>query len=215
MKRIQELMDAGRPVKWLFYGDSITHGALHTFGWRDYTELFAERIRWELRRVRDVVINTGISGQTTRDLLGDFDWRVVQFRPDVVFVMIGMNDCSSNRGITAGEFRKNLDELADRIGAAGALTVLQTTNPIMPGTSPDREPGFDGCMDAIRAVAADRGLPLVDHTAHWRANREKHPFWMSDAFHPNEYGHRVFAQCIFRALGIHEPAGNCSRLFVP
>ena len=46
----------------MFTGDSITHGALHTMGWRSYPEHFAERVRWELGRMRDIVINTGISG---------------------------------------------------------------------------------------------------------------------------------------------------------
>src|SRR6266446_3517466 len=53
---------------WVFTGDSITHGALHTLGWRSYPAHFAERVRWELRRMRDVVINTGISGDHTGGL---------------------------------------------------------------------------------------------------------------------------------------------------
>ena len=55
MEQVKELLRGEYPVKWLFYGDSITHGALHTFGWRDYTELFAERLRFELGRTMDTV----------------------------------------------------------------------------------------------------------------------------------------------------------------
>ena len=69
-------MAQDRPLKWLFYGDSITHGAVHTFGWRDYTQLFAERIRAELGRNMDVVINTAISGHNTEHLIDSFDWRL-------------------------------------------------------------------------------------------------------------------------------------------
>lgn len=67
MDRIKQLLKQDKPVKWLFTGDSITHGASHTFGWRDYVQVFEERARYELGRVSDVVIRTGISGWTTRD----------------------------------------------------------------------------------------------------------------------------------------------------
>ena len=61
MTRVQALLEDGRSLTWLFYGDSITPVALHTVGWRDYTELFAERIRFEMGRVNDAIINTGIA----------------------------------------------------------------------------------------------------------------------------------------------------------
>ena len=76
MDRVRAFINSPKPVKWLFYGDSITHGAYHTFGWRDYTQLFAERVRGEMGRNMDVVINTAISGNTTRQLLEGFSWRV-------------------------------------------------------------------------------------------------------------------------------------------
>ena len=44
-------------------------------GWRDYTQLFNERVRGELGRINDVVINTAISGNTTDNLLAGFDER--------------------------------------------------------------------------------------------------------------------------------------------
>lgn len=84
MKRIKAFLECSDPVKWLFYGDSITHGAVHTFGRRDYTEYFAERVRAEMGRRMDMILNTAISGNTTQDLLESFDWRVAHFRPDVV-----------------------------------------------------------------------------------------------------------------------------------
>ncbi|HEU5326569.1 MAG TPA: hypothetical protein VFU78_00670, partial [Thermomicrobiales bacterium] len=50
MGPVRALLQGVEPVRWVFAGDSITHGAAHTIGWRDYTELFGERVRWELRR---------------------------------------------------------------------------------------------------------------------------------------------------------------------
>src|SRR6185369_10691115 len=68
---IKRLLAGKAALTWVFTGDSITHGALHTLGWRSYPEHFAERVRWELKRMRDVVINTGISGDTIPGVSGE------------------------------------------------------------------------------------------------------------------------------------------------
>lgn len=214
MQRLKTIIDEKTPVKWLFYGDSITHGAVHTFGWRDYTEQFSERVRTELGRPNDIVINTAISGNTTADLLRDFEWRCGQFQPRVVFLMIGMNDCSTTRNLSLETFEANLHELCSKIEALGSIPVMQTTCPILPGTAPDREGNFPSFMEAIRRVACERQLPLVDHDAYWKANVDKHYYWMSNAFHPNQYGHTVFAHELFRAIGIFDPASLTGRALV-
>jgi lysophospholipase L1-like esterase len=215
MEKVKAFLRSKDPVKWLFYGDSITHGALHTFGCRDYTELFSERLRFELGRPRDIVIKTAISGNNTRSLLADFEWRVAQFRPHVVFLMIGMNDCSSKNDITLEEFERNLHELADRVLAIGGRPVLQTSSPILPGTAPDRTPHFGSYMDAVRRVAADRALPLIDHTRFWLQSEAKLYYWMSDAFHPNNWGHMAFAELLYRELDIFDPASHSCRFYRP
>lgn len=215
MHRISSILSRPEPAKWVFYGDSITHGAVHTHGQRDYTEHFAERLRTELGRTQDIVIKTAISGNTTRDLLATFDWRVASLQPDVVFLMIGMNDCSTSRDLPLTEFRHNLETLAGKIHALGALAVLQTTCPILPNGAPDREGNFPAYMQAVRDAAAAHQLPLVDHETFWKANAQKHFYWMEDAFHPNGAGHAAFAQKIFRRCGIFDPASATCRIFVP
>lgn len=215
MERVQNLLKSETPVKWLFYGDSITHGSLHTFGKRDYVQIFSERVRFELKRTMDVVINTAICGNTSRDLLKTFDWRVSQFSPHAVFVMIGMNDCSDKNDLGLAEFKYNIEEITGRIARLGAVAILQTACPILPGAATDREPYFPSYMDAIRQIALDLALPLIDHTRFWEHNRESHFFWMSNAFHPNAYGHRAFAHLIFRALGIYDQKSPCCRLYLP
>jgi lysophospholipase L1-like esterase len=215
MQRITDLLQSSQPVKWLFYGDSITHGAVHTFGARDYAQHFDERVRFEMGRVTDVVINTAISGNTTRELLAGFDWRVRQFSPQVVFLMIGMNDCSETRQLPAEEFQKNLQQLCAQLQEINALPVLQTTCPILPNTTPDREPYFAQYMQIIRDVADANNLPLVDHHQHWEENRDKLYYWMSNPFHPNGEGHLAFAHLLFREMEIFDANSNTCRLFTP
>ncbi len=215
MEEIKGLLKRAEPVKWLFYGDSITHGAKHTYGERDYTQLFAERVRFELGRAHDIVLNTAISGNTTLDLLASFDWRVAQFQPDVVFLMIGMNDHNRPGIITPEEFGQNLRELADRIATWGGRTVLQTTCPMLPSQPPEQIARFGRFMDEMRAVAAQRGLPLIDHARYWADHADHHYSWMNNPSHPNAYGHRTFAALLYRALDIYDPQSPCCRLFIP
>lgn len=214
--KIGSLLADENPVRWLFCGDSITHGVRHTWGCRDYTQHFAERVRSEMGRRRDFVINTAVSGDTTREVLADFEWRVAQFRPHVVFMMIGMNDCAQSRKMSVGEFASNLGEFCRRVQEdLGALAVLQTSPLILKGMAPDRECTFPAFMEAVRSVAKSRSAVLVDHEAHWRALSDKQFFLMSDAYHPGTYGHIAMAHKLLEVLGILDPESPTGRLFVP
>jgi len=212
-----------KPIKWLFYGDSITHGAAHTAGWRDYTEIFSERVRTELQRSEDVVIKTAYNGNTTRHLLDNFDWRVRQFQPHVVLIMIGMNDCCvENRQprVPLEEFRHNLLSLVKQIrGLSSALPILQTTCPILNGMDPKREPYLGKYMAEVREVSKQTQSPLVDHYAYWKRQagliRHVPGAWMDDALHPNEKGHRVFAGFLFKKLGIFDVKSKTCKMADP
>ena len=210
-QRIRALLSGSEPAIWLFTGDSVTHGALHTMGWRSYPELFAERVRWELRRTRDIVINTGISGDTTAGLLKDLDWRIFQFKPHVTSIMMGMNDCAGGPA-KRDDFRSNLNKLVDAIEVHNSLPILNTTNPIY-------TPNTERRNDIIREVARKRKTVLVDHSSHWfevKKTEAEMLYWLNDgSIHPNECGHREFANLIFKELGIYDPASRTSRLFVP
>jgi acyl-CoA thioesterase-1 len=225
-KDIRALLKGKQPVMWVLTGDSITHGALHTFGWRSYPELFAERVRWELYRVHDIVVNTGISGDTVPGVLKDLDWRVLQFKPQVTSVMMGMNDCvkgTANRE----DFRSNLNKLLDQLESHQSLPVLHTPNIIYPANDA-RRGDLPAYAQIIREVAKERKILLVDHHAHWQkkidaaVNVVGKPdpgallYWLSDGnVHPNEYGHRELANFFFERLGIFDPTSYTCKLFVP
>ncbi|MFA5205722.1 MAG: SGNH/GDSL hydrolase family protein [Lentisphaeria bacterium] len=214
---IVERLKSPEPVKWLFAGDSITHGALHTWGWRDYTELFAERIRFELGRKGDFVIKSGLSGWSTRDLLDNLEWNVLQFQADVVSIMLGVND-SKNGESGLGEFQDQYNAILDRLmQGSRSRVLLHTTNPIWPQAVERASlPLYNA---KILQIARERKLPVIDHWAHWaQAIREvdfRAVSWMSDELHPNVHGHRAMAQLLFRELGIWDAAGTSCRFFVP
>lgn len=211
---ITALLARPNPLRWVFTGDSITHGATHTFGARSYPELFAERLRWELGRTRDHVITTGISGRTASDLDTDLDWSVLHYRAGVVSVMIGLNDCV--RGDTVQEFTATLDRVVTRVLDAGSAVILHTPNRVL-GTDAVRRDALPPYVDAVREMAARHRTVLVDHYEAWRRVEESGEleYWISHGCHPNAYGHRMLMRTLGEALGMWDPASPTGRLFVP
>ncbi len=211
---------------WVFYGDSITHGAAHTKGWRSFVEVFQERLRYELGRPMDAVVNSGNSGHTSVNLLNEtqYDWQVKRFQPDVVFLLIGMNDIVRPEDGGVSEFRTRLEALVDRIRAGGAIPVLQTYNTIQEVTNPtsDYLKGYvkrfqelPAYTEAIREVAAEKDVILADHDRHWRehaAEPEVLDFWLGETIHPGPRGHQEMAIVLLQALGLYSPDSNCCRL---
>lgn len=201
LEAIKKLLDdKAQPVTWVFTGDSITHGALHTKGARSYPEHFAERVRWELRRMRDVVINTGISGDTAQGILADFPHRVGRFQPQVVSVMIGMNDCSK-MDLSAEQFQGHLEQLVAKIREGKAIPVLATTNTIR---RDDRRGRLAEFNDAVRRVCASHDVVLIDNWGHWSEQAKSTDAWLNDAIHPNGLGHAAMANRWFDVFGIYD-----------
>ncbi|GAB3912027.1 hypothetical protein GCM10028803_54620 [Larkinella knui] len=205
LERIQGVLSQKEPAIWLFTGDSITQGAKHTHGFRSYPEIFAERIRWELKRVRDLVVNTGISGNATSHILGDFDWRVAQFKPAVVSLMIGTNDCA-RKELTTAVFEQNLAMIVLKIRELGAIPILHTPSPILIQKAPERKTLPD-YIPVIRRVAEDKKVILIDNYSHWQTttdvdvNRE----WLNDPLHPGARGHQEIARLMFKVVSIFDP----------
>ncbi|WP_310226466.1 SGNH/GDSL hydrolase family protein [Dyadobacter sp. BE31] len=210
LKKVAALLNGKTRDAWVFTGDSITQGAKHTHGHRSYPEIFAERLRWELARVGDIVVNTGMSGHTTRHIMNDMDWRVGQFRPQVVSVMLGTNDCARNQ-VTLADFEANLTSIVAQIRAMNAVPILHTPNPIIAEKAPERV-SLPEYVAVIRKVAGRENVILVDHYAEWsaamasRSAEVVHREWLNDPLHPNQTGHRQLAAALFKTLNIFDPA---------
>ena len=79
-----------KPVRFCAIGDSITHGggsisvppSTAVYNWETYSKV--------------PVKNLGKSGDTTDDILARFDRDVLPFKPEVLFVMAGVNDYRSS-----------------------------------------------------------------------------------------------------------------------
>lgn len=214
LARLRARMAEKRPMTWLFTGDSITHGAVHTKGWRCFSEIFAERVRYEMGRRSDMVFNTGISGDTTAEIVAALDWRMTRLQPDVTFIMFGMNDCVKGPELPA--YEANLRKVVAEARKRGGIAVLMRVNPCIPGSAQDkRHDKLEAYMDAVAKIATTERLILVDHWADWRKDPKSIPAMMNDEVHPNALGHQEMAIRILQTIGLHDPRSFTGRLSAP
>jgi acyl-CoA thioesterase-1 len=195
-----ELSD--EPMTWVMTGDSIAQAVLHTHGERGWVEHVQERIRWQLDRLTDIVINTGVSGWTAAQILDSYEHLVGRFRPDVLSVSLGTNDARAGLdGLS--EYRDAMLAIIAKGQGGGAQVVVHT--PVLVSLAGrTRRAEMPAYCQAAREVAAETGALLVDHEAYWLAHFEDaDPIaWLDDPVHPNPVGHLRMAEHTLRTLGL-------------
>ena len=156
------------------------------------------------------VENRGIGGNTVRDLEARWQADVLDERPDVLSVKIGINDVwrfVANRldeavGLQEYEatYRKLLRMTKEQCGSQLILVdpyVLET----------DREDPFRAMVD--RYIAAVHGLAEEFDAVSVRTQeafdnvlvKQPSEFWANDRVHPFAYGHAVIARAFLNAIG--------------
>ena len=77
------------------------------------------------------VINAGVRGNTTINLLGRLDSDVLQRNPDLVILMVGTNDMlNSRKMLSYREYEKNLTTIIQKIKYNGAKVILMSSPPV-------------------------------------------------------------------------------------
>lgn len=196
---VQALMARKEPVTWVFAGDSITHGCMHTNYLCNYQEYFARAVKSSPERAYDTVVNTGVSGATTNELMEFFNAWVSDYQADAVFLCFGMNDCAA-QGMSPERYARNMSDAVQRIRESGAVPVLQTPN------ISNRRRKLEPYLDAVRRLAGQEEILLIDHNAFWSAHPKEVKKLMSDAIHPNEYGHLLWVRYLLRSLDLRVSA---------
>lgn len=114
--------------KILFFGDSITDG---NRDYKDKKSLGNGYVKYIADKTDDVtIINRGINGERVRDLLIRLEQDVLDERPDIVTIFIGIND--TWRKFEDGEetiselFHRDYSQLIGRIQAKGSRVILMS-----------------------------------------------------------------------------------------
>ena len=200
------------PLRIIMLGDSITKGVRAGV---KADETFSAQVekRLQAQGIHVQVINAGVGNETTVGASNRLAKEVVAKSPHLVAIMYGTNDCYVDPGKTDSrlslkDFKNNLVGLVDRLQKAGILTVLMT-EPAYAENGPKNGIGEESnlrlaeYMKVCRAVAREKEVPLVDHFAHWSAQRDKgiklQP-WTTDGYHPSPRGHDDMAHRIVQVI---------------
>ena len=131
------------------------------------------------------LINAGSSGDTTAGGLRRVDWLLKQ-KPDIVIVELGGND--GLRGKSLDEMKRNLDGILEKVKAAGARPLLIGMR-IPTSYGEDYTEAFARVYDDLAKKHGCDYLPFFMEDI-----GGKPEFFLEDALHPNEEGHRLLAK---------------------
>lgn len=175
-------LPAGSKV--LALGDSLTapHGVKPG---EDWPTLLGQKTGW-------IVINAGISGDTSAGALARLPALLDEHQPQLVLVSLGGNDML--RKLPQAQTVANLGQMLDLVKASGAKAVLLATP----------KPSIAGAVfnnlspaDFYAEVARDKKVPLIGDALPAVLSDTA---LKSDQLHPNAAGHALLGEKIHQAL---------------
>lgn len=211
--------------KLLFIGDSITDAGRAPMGesapWagpgvgHGYVSLVEAWLLATRPQDRLRVINRGTSGNTVLDLAARWQADVLDLKPDLVSVFIGVNDVwrqfdtplRVETHVLPDRYEQTLEALVARTlpalpgGASGLL--LATPFFIEPHRSDPMRARMDEYGAIVRRVAAKHRARFLDTQAAFDAVlAHVHPMSLAwDRIHPLPAGHMILARAFLGALG--------------
>lgn len=203
---LHALLLENRCVTWLFAGDSITHGCMHTGYWQNFEELFEKYIKLsaDIRR-NDIVINTGVSSATAADMTEHFEEWITQPDADAVFLCFGTNDCATD-GMTTEIFKEHMLNAIHTLRAKGVIPILQT-----PNVSYRQEP-LKPYVEEMRKIAEEENVLLIDVNKLWEDNLDTTADMLNDGLHPNAAGHIVWCRFLLQSLDMYSVDSELEKL---
>jgi len=193
----------------VFLGDSITHGG-------HYVASFENALRCLMPEKNLSFFNAGVSGDVAAHALERLDAEVIAQLPDVVTILLGMNDAgyrAFDEELLA-HYRRDMTAIVKRLRAETEveLVLLSPTyydeRQVAEGRIPP--PGYNDTLirygEVCRQLAeeydghfVDLNAPLLQATERLRTQDENATL-VPDAIHPAEAGGMVMAHAMLRGL---------------
>ncbi|MCR6720908.1 MAG: SGNH/GDSL hydrolase family protein [Chitinophagaceae bacterium] len=199
-----------KPKKVIFFGDSITQAGAQTGG---YIKLIDSICQKEGRAADFEFVGKGIGGNKVTDLYLRLERDVLDLKPDVVIIYIGINDVwhksGAGTGTDADKFLQFYQTIIDKLKAAGIKVILCTPSVI--GERTDFSNQQDGDLNLyannIRELASKNGLQLIDlRKSFLDYNFKNNPtnadrgILTTDRVHLNAQGNLLVAQEMWKAI---------------
>ena len=201
----------------VFLGDSITAGATKPQG---YITLINYSLETAHKDLGIETIGAGVSGNKVPNLQARLQKDVLDKKPTIVFIYIGINDVwhwkKNKEGVLAGgtpkdKFESGLKDIIGKINGVGARVILCTASVIgeKPDGSNERDAMLDEYCEISRKVASDTKSQMVDlrkaFLDYLKANnKENKPkgILTGDGVHLSPAGNKLVAGEMLKALGV-------------
>ncbi len=199
IEAVRAKLAARQPVQILCLGDSITAGtALGKPDEERYAQVLERLLRQRLGYDGVRVLSRAVGGAQVNDLRLWAERDFAGIAPDLTVIMVGYNDKSW--GYPADYYRFALADYLDRVARQTQGKTAVLLMPPIPGRGP-RFLMMDDYADAVRRLAADRGVALCDMNKVFKAfGRQGLNARFADDAHPNAQGHAVMAETLAAAL---------------
>ena len=213
-----------KPGGIIMFGDSTTAP-------RGSVKVYATRVEIALQSIGSSlsVSNSGVPSNTTAQARKRLQEEVLRHKPRIVVMQFGINDSAvdvwkkppmTEPRVSLSAFIDNYRAMITEAQQQGAKVIVMTTNPLRwtsklrelygkPPYQADAEDGFESLNltrynDALRTLATELKVPLVDvHTA-YPAFAEKHKTtidaMLTDGMHPGDLGHQLVAELLAPAI---------------
>ena len=201
------MSDAARAVRYLALGDSYTIGTGATSEADNYPSILAARLT-EATGAKVEVTNPAVNGFTTSDLIDNELGYLARLKPQLVSILIGVNDLVQGR--TAEQYRKALVSIYDAVEAlalgAGHVVAVSIPNwSVVPAAATFGEPHrLRRLTDTFNGIAQQeataRGFTWVDITSVSTSGHGS-PGWISsDQLHPGDPQYAAWAEVIWESV---------------
>lgn len=167
------------------------------------------------------VINSGVSGQTSSQLISRFDDDVELYKPHLVFLTVGGNDSNPSNNLSSNLFHDNLIEIIKRCkNLSNCEVILQTYYcPLLDKIPSDYAQRFCQYMNIIGDVAQETNTEFFNHLPQWKKLQEKigletyEKELMDDPMHLSALGNQLWAYNILERLAKKE-MGKIDKYFL-
>lgn len=184
----------------LFQGDSITDGNRgrsadpnHILG-HGYVFITAARHGAAFPAAKLEFYNRGVSGNTVRELYKRWTKDTIELKPDLLSVMIGVNDHSKN--VPLAEYEKTYDELLAAARADNPKVKLVLCAPFVKHKDGPVPEDIVARQAIVAKLAAKYGAALVEFQKVFDAAvtaETPADYWIWDRVHPTYRGHQLMA----------------------
>lgn len=217
--------DPAKPTKILegvhrvvMLGDSITQGGEGPGG---YVWLVRHYLNALYPSQNIEILNAGISGHKSTDMIARFQRDVLDKKPDLLTISVGVNDVwhgfydnhpngDGPRGVKLEDYKKNVESMVSQAEKQGIKVVMLSTTVIYEDLKNRENAKVAGYNAALRDIAKRHNLTFVDFQKPFQnliktyrnTTGARDNLLTVDGVHMNTTGNKVMAYSILAGLGI-------------